>query len=345
MKRPIITTNLLSWIEHFLTNRSQQTKVGNSLSDITYISSGVVQGSVIGPLLFVLFINDIANVFNDSKCTCKLYADDLKLYSTLETDSDISYLQEKLTSVYDWSDKWQLGILYSKCFLMYVGNTRCNENLFLNVNMLPVVDRVKDLGIVMDSHLTFTHHMDQIVARAFTRANLIHKCFVSRDTATLTRAIIVYVRPLLEYGSPVWSPHHSGKIIQIESVQRRFTKRLPGLKNVNYKDRLEQLRLETLEMRRLRQDLIFSYKVIFGLVNNACNDLFTLSNSAIPTRGHAFKLYKRHSRVDSRMHFFAERIINPWNSLPAKNEHFNSLATFKSFIKSVNLTHFVSLGF
>jgi len=170
---------------------------------------------------------------------------------------------------------------------------------------------------------------------------------VSRDTTTLTRAFIVYVRPLLEYGSPVWSPHHSGKIIQIESVQRRFTKRLPipGLKNVKYKERLEQLRIETLEMRRLRQDLIFSYKVIFGLVNYACNDLFTLSNSTIPTRGHAFKLYQRYSRVDSRKHFFAERIIHPWNSLPAKNEDFNSLATFKSFIKSVNLTNFVSLGF
>ena len=112
---------------------------------------------------------------------------------------------------------------------MDIGNTRCNDNLFLNVNMLPVVDRVKVLGIVMDSYLTFTHHLDQTVARAFTRPNLIHKCFVSLDTATLTRSFIVYVRPLLECGLPVWSPHHSGKIVQTASVQWRFTKRLPGL--------------------------------------------------------------------------------------------------------------------
>jgi len=114
-----------------------------------------------------------------------------------------------------------------------------NVNLSLNVNMLPVVDRVKDLRVIIDSHLTFTYHRDQIVARAFTCANLIHKCVVSRDTASLTRAFIVYVRPLLEYAAPVWSPHHVGKIIQIESVQRRFTKRLPGLKDLLYKDRLE----------------------------------------------------------------------------------------------------------
>jgi len=117
--------------------------------------------------------------------------------------------------------------------------------------MLPVVNSVKYLGVIIDSHLTSTHHIDQIVARSFTRANLIHKCFVSRDTASLTRAFIVYVRPLLEYASPVWSPHHVGKIIQIESVQRRFTKRLPGLKHVIYKDRLQRLGLVTLEMQRI----------------------------------------------------------------------------------------------
>jgi hypothetical protein len=337
--------NLLSWIENFLTNRSQQTKVGCSLSDVTYLSSGVVQGSVIGPLLFVLFINDIASLFNDRKCVGKLFADDLKLYSTLETDADISYLQEKLTAVHDWSDRWQLGISYTKCNLMYVGRMRCNESLFLNANMLPIVDKVKDLGIVVDSNLTFTCHIDQIVARAFTRAGLIHKCFVSRDTASLTRAFTVYVRPLLEYGSPVWSPYHSGKIIQIERVQRRFTKRLPGLTNVSYQERLEQLGLESLEMRRLRQDLTFAYKIIFGLVDNSCTGFFIMSNSNNSTRGHGFKIYQRHCRVDSRKYFFAERIIKPWNCLPAKSEHFKSLATFKAFVKTVNLTKFVSLGF
>jgi len=85
-------------------------------------------------------INDIANLFNDGNCVCKLYADDLKLYSPLETNVDVSYLQDKLTNVYDWSDKWQLGISYSKCNVMYVCSTSCNANLSLNFNMLPVVE-------------------------------------------------------------------------------------------------------------------------------------------------------------------------------------------------------------
>ena len=98
---------------------------------------------------------------------------------------------------------------------------------------------VRDLGIIIDSNLTFNAHINQVVSRAFIRANLIHKCFMSRDAANLKRAFLIYVRPLLEYASYVWSPHHVGKIKQVESVQRRFTKRLPGYVTLDYKSRLK----------------------------------------------------------------------------------------------------------
>ena len=100
-----------------------------------------------------------------------------------------------------------------------------------------MVDKVKDLGVIVDSQLSFVSHVDQIAARAIIRANLIHKCFVSRDIASLTRAFTVYVRPLLEYASCVWSPHQVGRIDQIEAVQRKFTKRLPGLTMLSYGER------------------------------------------------------------------------------------------------------------
>jgi hypothetical protein len=347
-----ISGQLLSWIESFLQNRTQETRVGGSLSTITKLTSGVVQGSVIGPLLFVLFINDIVQLFNDnnSNCVCKLYADDLKLYSVLECNADASALQEKLNAVFDWSSKWQLGISYTKCNVMYVSNlSNCKADMFLNGNLLPVVDSVRDLGIIVDTQLTFASHIDQVVARAFTRANLIHKCFISRDTETLRRAFIVYVRPLLEYASCVWSPHHIGKIKQIESVQRQFTKRLSGFADFEYRERLSRLGLESLEMRRLRQDLLFTYKIVFGLVSDACSDLFTLtssvSGSAPCTRGHCYKLFPSFKRIDARKFFFAERVILPWNSLPAENKHFIKLSVFKRFIRSVNLSKFVTLGF
>ena len=116
---------------------------------------------------------------------------------------------------------------------------------------------------------------------------------------------------------------------------------------LSYGERPTYLGLQSLEMRRLKQDLVYCYKIVFGHVN-ACGELFQLSssvNTSIGTRGHIYKLFPHCSRIDARKFFFSERVINSWNSLPAKTEHFRSLATFKHFIQSVDLKKHVSLGF
>jgi len=179
---------------------------------------------------------------------------------------------------------------------MYVGNTSCNVSMTLNDNILPVVDEVKDLGVIIDSHLSFDAHITKTVARAFTRANLIHKCFTSRDAATLWRTFVVYVRPLLEYATCVWSPHRVGQVNRVEFVQRTFTKRLPGHDSLDCKSRLLRLHTDSVELRRLRYDLIHTYEVVFGLVNGAASDLFMLiTHQSHPllwyTRGHTYKLF------------------------------------------------------
>lgn len=337
---------LFNWIQSFLSNRTQQTRIGSSLSAVTKLTSGVVQGSVIGPLLFVLFINDIAQLLqtSSSTCVCKLYADDLKLYSTIETDADYDLLQNGLNLICSWSNTWQLKISYAKCNVMFIGNGSSATNLLLDNYVLPVVNTVKDLGVVIDSRLTFDAHIQQMVAKAFSRANLIHKCFMSRDTTTLLRAFVVYVRPLLEYASSVWSPYHVGQIRSIENVQRKFTKRLPGLTNMEYRDRLLRLGIDSLEIRRLRQDLIYTYKVVFGLVDRACDSFFKLANTvhSAHTRGHLYKLYPHYCRIDIRKHFFAERVVSVWNNLPAEESHFRNLTVFKYFIRRIDLNQFTN---
>ena len=120
-----ISGQLLSWIECFLLNRTQQTRIGTSFSSITSLTSGVVQGSFIGPLLFILYINDLVSIFDDKSCICKLCADDVKLYNVLQTNADYYSLQSKLNQSFEWSERWQLTISYNKCNIMYVGNTNC----------------------------------------------------------------------------------------------------------------------------------------------------------------------------------------------------------------------------
>jgi len=279
---------LIKWISNFLSDRSQITREGDSLSSATKLCSGVVQGSVIGLLLFVLFINDITQIFSDKNWASKLYADDLKLYTVLHADEDCGNLQDKLNDIYDWSHNWQLGISHKKCNLMYIGNTNCKPSLLLN-NACLYSSHGRGQRPRCGSCL-----IRKNIVRARVRANSVHKCFISRDAFTLIRAFKVYVTPILEYASCTWSLHHILKIQKVETVQTKFTKRLPGYAPLCYKERLSRLDLDSLEMRQLRHDLLYSYWIVFNLVSDSvelqmiCSHLLTL---CIQTRGHPYKLY------------------------------------------------------
>ena len=128
-------------------------------------------------------------------------------------------------------------------------------NYVLNTYVLEKVDVVRDLGVYVDSFLKFDRHISFIVHKAMTRARLILKCFLSRDRELLFKAYCVYVRPLLEYCSAVWSPHLKCLVVKMESVQRFFTKRLQGMWNKGYNDRLKLLNTHSLEYRRLYSSL------------------------------------------------------------------------------------------
>jgi ribonuclease P/MRP protein subunit RPP40 len=335
-----IAGNLLSWIANLLSGRCQQTRVGSVLSEVGALISGVIQGSCLGPLLFVLYVNDIVNVFANG-VMCKLYADDIKMYTVIKADIDCSTFQSNLDRLQQWSDRWQLRIAYKKCSILQIGNSsKFARDYFLEDNCISNVSTCKDLGIIIDQRLTFTSHINSIVTRAHARASLIHKCFLSRDRTTLTRAFCMYVRPMLEYACSVWSPHHIAYIRKIESVQRRFTKRFPGLAEYNYSSRLALLDLDSLELRRLRQDLILVYKIVFRLVDVNSNDYFKMNADSV-TRGHVFKLLTSNCRVDARKWFFSQRIVNVWNSLPASAVNFASLAAFKTFITKTDLSTYL----
>ena len=162
------------------------------------------------------------------------------------------------------------------------------------------------MEIIIDGKLKFSKHINKIVRKAITRANLILKCFYSRDTHTLVRAFKVYVRPIVEYCSSAWSPHLVKDIILLKSVQRKFTKRLTGMQNIPYLERLRQLNLERLDVRRLRADLILAYKILFGITGETdISQFFTFCDNLHNTRGHQFKLLATRANRDTRNYFLA----------------------------------------
>jgi len=144
----------------------------------------------------------------------------------------------------------------------------------------------------MDSQLHFTEHVAMITHKSHQRANLIHWCFTSKDCSLLVKAFIRYVRLIVEYNSPVWSLNALNDINRIEAAQRRFTKRIPGMSGRSYHSRLKMLNLDSLELRRLRSDLLLVYKILFGLLQTNTEALFTLRAHA-QLRGHQYMLEKQ----------------------------------------------------
>jgi len=303
-----ITGDLLRWISSFLTGRTQRVKIGGAISDVIQLTSGVVQGSCIGPLLFVLYINDVVQIIGDG-CRGKIYADDLKIYTEVTSQRDEDALQSSLDALARWSRDWQLKISTSKCAVLNIHRLSAEppRDYTLAGSAVRNCDSVKDLGVIVDSDLKFSQHISVCVARAHSRACLIHKCFVSKDRNSLMRAYITYVRPLIEYASQVWSPHLQMDINKLEAVQRRFTKRLYGMYDLEYTARLRALNIDSLEKRRLHADLVLAYKILFGLVDINSSDFFILNNNNYrETRAlNPYKLCISSCRVDTRKYFFA----------------------------------------
>ena len=341
-----IAGDLLNWINYYLSDRYQCTRIGQCCSKFTKIVSGVVQGSVIGPLLFTLYINDVTDIFADDdvsnqQTTSQLYADDLKLYTVIKKSDDVEEFRWCLTRLVEWSHVWQLSISSKKCNVMCCGSVMEGSSVLIDGSAVSVTKCVRDLGVLVDCDLKFTEHISSVTSRGHSRANLILKCFASRDHGTLLRSFTTYVRPLLEYASPVWSPSTKGAISKIESVQRRFTKRMPGLSSYSYEARLALLKLESLETRRIKADLVYVYKIVFHLVDIDPDNFFSVTGNNSTTRGHAYKLYINYCRLNTRKYFFCNRVANVWNALEASPADFKTLQTFKQFLKTTDiLTYF-----
>ena len=327
---------LLLWIQNFFTARTHRTRLGGQVSDIAELISGVVQGSGIGPLMFLIYVNELIDILEKFGVKVKMFADDAKMYLRVIDDTDVARLQQAVDALINWANTWQLSVSVNKCCILNIGKVICDTSIDINGVVLPVVHNTRDLGVVMTSDLSPSLHVNEIVAKGHKRAALIHRAFVSRDLNVLLHAFLVYVRPLLEFSSIIWSPHTIKDITAIESVQRGFTKRLPGFKKLCYRDRLQRLNIPSLELRRLHTDLIWCYKIVFGMVDLKFDEFFEWSPRC-GTRGHKYKLYKKSTNTRVRSEFFSERVITAWNGL-AVGTDFRSLARFKNSILATDFT-------
>ena len=327
------------WISAFLQNRSQCVIVNETLSEEQKVRSGVPQGSVLGPLLFLLYINDLPNVVNES--TVKIFADDTKLYLSRKKNSSFDALQGDIERLLVWTAENQLGVAFHKSNVLHLGLCNPQTEYIFETVPIPSPQVVKDLGVYITNDMKFNVHIDRMVAKALRMSGLVFKSFMCRDHVFLTKMFTVFVRPVLEYCTTVWSPQGLENIKKIERVQRRFTKRYPGLSDVPYLERLEALNLERLELRRIRFDIIMTFNIVKAVNGLKFADFFEYASIGRVTRSITknyllLDLPKKGINVYS--HSFAQRSVKFWNFLSDNEVFASNVDVSKSRLNQVNLS-------
>ena len=219
-----------------------------------------------------------------------------------------------------------------------IKSTKTEISYFLKFHTLETVDEELDLGITVDNQLKFSKHVDIKINKANKLLGLIRHTFKYLNADTLITLYKSLVRPHIEYATPVWSPHLKGDRDKIEKLQRRATKLVPDLKDLPYEERLRNLKLPTLEYRRLRTDLILLYKYTHNLIkldtNTHCpkckhNTQMLQPSLSTRSRGHNMR-YQIHHHTGVRDRFFTSRVLNIWNKLHEKTVNANSVNSFKA---------------
>lgn len=320
---------ICDWLSIYLEGRSFQVKIGEHFSASRMISSGVPQGSICGPLLFSLYIAELPTL-SIPPVTSGLFADDNKLGAPA-TDEGNAALSATLQSIGNWFTNWQLVLSIEKCAHLIIGKQlNATATFSLQGADISKVNECRDLGLLVDRNLNFKQHIDVIVKKAFRKSYQVRKSFGTHDAQVLTRLFTAYVRPSLEYGSMLWSPHTQNQITKIERVQRKFTKIILRKRDLSYTDRLRILNLQTLAIRRKINDLLLLHSIFYKHVNIPFvnNIIVPVSNR---TRGNSLRLSTLHrSRSDVVKYSWLHRAIRDWNCLPDELVRTVIVGSFKS---------------
>ena len=324
-----ITGKPLVWIRNFLLNREQRVVLNNCKSSWKRVESGIPQGSVLGPILFLAYINSMPKVVQSK---ILLFADDAKIFREIQTVEDVLTLQNDLKNLEKWSNDSLLKFNRNKCVKLSLSlKNESNERNYCmgEDTILQNVTSEKDLGIHMDSRLKFEQHVTEKVKKANSMLALIRKSFQRLDIEPFNILYKSLIRSHLEYGNQVWFPQRKKERRTVENVQRRATRLVPSIRAMSYEERLRALKLPTLEYRRKRGAMIEVFKILTNRYEPETTDgLFTLNTR--PSRGIHEKLNERKFKTELRRNSFTVRAAKDWNSLTNYVVQSTTLSQFKS---------------
>ena len=295
----------MKWFVSYLSDRRQRVIVNGKTSNWTTVLSGVPEGSLLAPLLFSLFINDLPR---EVGCGCLLYADDVKIFRKIVSPSDGLLLQDDLGRLAAWSVRWGLALNPSKCksFTITLRRAPVQTAYFINATKLEHVGEIRDLGIILDTKLTFSSHVSTIVSRANRSLGMLFRSFQTGagrskfDRNALMCAFFSNVRSILEYGSVIWTGAADTHTVRIDRVQHKFLIWLLSntasghASSLEYRDLLNHFRIPSLASRRVQHDLLF----IRNIFNSRVDSLILM---------HGFSLHAPTRSVRTRKLFYEPR--------------------------------------
>jgi hypothetical protein len=306
-----IHENLVHWLGNWLSGRTQRVGVNGNYSEWANVYSGVPQGSILGPLLFTIFINDLDFMVLSNLLK---FADDVKLWGRAETVQDRLRIQKDLDILGEWSTRNQMPFNIGKCKVMHVGKKNIKSDYKLTDQVLSKTTEEKDLGVFFSENFKPSFNCNKASKSANKIVGMIRRNIDCKSAEGMMILYKTLVRPILDYCIPVWRPHTVKDMTKLEKVQKRFTKMIDGFKGKSYEQRLSKLGITSLADRYYRADLIQVYKVL-----NDCEKVFPdnfLELCDRAGRKNSRKLFKRRSKLDLGKYSFTSRVVDLWNDLP-----------------------------
>ena len=304
------------WISSFLQERKQRVVVGGDHSQWVHVESGVPQGTVLGPMLFILFINDLPN---NIKSPVRLFADDCVLYNTIESQKDADQLQHDLDSLRNWEQQWQMEFNAAKCFVMRIShaNTKFKFDYSLGNSILQETEDHTYLGVKLTSDLRWNKQVNKVRASANRSLGFLRRNISSCSRRTKTKAFNTFVRPHLEYCSTIWDPYTVELINKLDNIQRRGARFV--FNDYDYtshpSDMITSLGWDSLALRRKERRILVLHKALHGHLSIPATKI--LRPTARTTRSsNAYTFVHFQPKKDCYKYSFFPRTVVDWSNLP-----------------------------